>query len=51
LSDKLGQSPALARVLGPLRVPGGTVQRQVFTEAIPKLVKELNLGLYLPPGP
>jgi mono/diheme cytochrome c family protein len=43
LSEKLEQSPALSRTLGPLRVPGGTVQRQVFTDAIPEMVKALKL--------
>jgi hypothetical protein len=50
-SEKLSQSPALLRVLGPLRIPGGTVQRQVFTEAIPTLVQELKLGVLVTPTP
>jgi hypothetical protein len=51
LSAKLAQSSSLLRVLGPLRVSGGTVQRQVFTESIPELVRELKLGLLLPLRP
>jgi hypothetical protein len=49
-SERLNQSAVLARILGPLRVLGGTVQRQVFTDAFPELVRELNLGTYLPPA-
>jgi mono/diheme cytochrome c family protein len=45
----LDQSPGLGRTLGPLRVPGGTVQRQVFLGAFPNLVQELKLGTYLSP--
>jgi hypothetical protein len=44
LSTKLAESASLLRVLGPLRIPGGSVQRQVFTQAIPALVGELKLG-------
>jgi mono/diheme cytochrome c family protein/DNA-directed RNA polymerase subunit RPC12/RpoP len=44
-------SPELRRCLGPLQVPGGTVQRQVFTEAIPLLVSEWQLGQLLSPPP
>jgi hypothetical protein len=50
-SEKLSQSPSLLRVLGPLRIPGGTVQRQVFTESIPALVQELKLGVLVSPVP
>jgi hypothetical protein len=49
-SDKLARSPSLLRVLGPLRVPGGTVQRQVFTDSMPALVEELKLGVLSPPN-
>jgi hypothetical protein len=42
LSERLDRSALLARTLGALRVPGGTIQRQVFTEAFPELVRELN---------
>ncbi len=50
LTNSLDQSSALARTLGPLKVPGGSVQRQVFTDAFPDLVRELNRGTYLPPA-
>jgi hypothetical protein len=49
LVDRLDQSAALARTLGPLKIPGGTVQRQVFADAFPDLVRQLNLGTYLAP--
>jgi hypothetical protein len=49
LAERLNQSAALARTLGPLKVSGGTVQREVFVEAFPGLVRELNLGTYLAP--
>ncbi len=44
LSRRLNESADLARELGPLRIPGGTVQRQVFNDAFASLVKELGLG-------
>jgi tetratricopeptide (TPR) repeat protein len=43
----LDRQPALAKALGPLRVEGGTVQRQVFVDAFPDLVETLRLGRYL----
>ena len=49
LTGRLDQSATLARTLGPLKVPGGSVQRQVFTESFPKLVRELNGGTYVAP--
>jgi hypothetical protein len=49
LSARLNESAVLARTLGPLKVPDGTVQRQVFNEALPDLVRELALGTYLRP--
>jgi hypothetical protein len=49
LSEQLDRSAVLARTLGPLRIQGGTVQRQVFTEAFPELVRELHLGTHLRP--
>jgi tetratricopeptide (TPR) repeat protein/mono/diheme cytochrome c family protein len=45
----LDRSPYLAKHLGPLRVDGGTIQRQVFVDAFPELVSELRLGKYLEP--
>ena len=50
LSARLDQSAVLARTLGPLKVPGGTVQRLTFNDAFADLVRELRLGTYLPPG-
>jgi hypothetical protein len=49
LSGRLDDSAVLARILGALKVPGGTVQRQVFNDAFPDLVRELGLGSYLRP--
>jgi mono/diheme cytochrome c family protein len=50
LSARLNGSAALARTVGQLTVPGGTVQRSVFNDAFPGLVRELRLGTYLQPG-
>jgi hypothetical protein len=47
---RLEESAELARVLGPLKVPGGTVQRQVFTDAFGDIVRVLQLGTYQSPG-
>ncbi|MGH7171708.1 MAG: hypothetical protein ACRELF_04100 [Gemmataceae bacterium] len=47
-ASRLDQSAVLGRRLGPLRVSGGTVQRQVFNDTFADLVHELNLGVYLP---
>jgi hypothetical protein len=41
---RLDETPELGRTLGPLRTPGGTVQRQVFIDAFPALVRQLRLG-------
>jgi hypothetical protein len=49
LSERFDQSALLARTLGALRVQGGTVQRQVFLDAFPDLVRELRLGTHLRP--
>ena len=43
----LERAPRLALLLGPLRVEGGTVQRTVFVDAFPDLVRELRLGTHL----
>jgi hypothetical protein len=43
-SRRLSESATLTRLLGALQVRGGTVQRQVFTEAFPDLVRELGVG-------
>jgi tetratricopeptide (TPR) repeat protein/mono/diheme cytochrome c family protein len=44
LRKALERSPRLAQELGPLQVEGGTVQRQVFVDAFPDVVRELRLG-------
>jgi hypothetical protein len=44
------QPAKLSRVLGPLKVKGGTAQRQVFTDAFGEIVRELGLGTYHRPG-
>jgi mono/diheme cytochrome c family protein len=41
---RLGTSTSFGRALGALKVPGGTIQRSVFQEAFPDLVRELKLG-------
>src|SRR5262249_41947037 len=41
---RLSGSLALSRLLGPLKVKGGTVQRQLFVDAFPELVTTFNLG-------
>lgn len=43
----LDSSPRLARTLGTLKLPGGTVQRSAFTENFREAVQELNLGSVL----
>ncbi|MGE3807725.1 MAG: tetratricopeptide repeat protein, partial [Gemmataceae bacterium] len=45
----LEQEPRLAKELGPLRVPGGTIQRQVFVAVFPELVSTLRLGTIVDP--
>src|SRR4029077_17889233 len=47
LLKALERFPHLAKELGPLRVDGGTVQRQVFVDAFGDLVEALKLGTYL----
>jgi tetratricopeptide (TPR) repeat protein len=44
----LERSPDLARQLGPLKVEGGTVQRQVFVASFEDAVRALRLGTPLP---
>src|SRR5262249_35817337 len=39
---RLEQLALLGRTLGPLRVSGGTVQRQVFNDTFPDLARELS---------
>ncbi len=43
-AERLRRSALLNRLLGPLQVKGGTVQRQVFLTVFPDLVRELRLG-------
>ena len=42
------QDTALSKVLGPLKVEGGTIQRTVFVDAFADLVRELKLGEPIP---
>src|SRR5262249_39383496 len=41
---RLATSAAMRRLLGPLNVKGGTVQRQVFQTAFADLLREFHLG-------
>jgi WD40 repeat protein len=43
-AKRLRAVPGLTRTLGPLQARGGTVQRQVFLDAFPELVRELRIG-------
>lgn len=43
-SARLSRLPALARILGPLNVKGGTVQRVAFVNVLPELMREFGLG-------
>jgi mono/diheme cytochrome c family protein len=47
LVKAMDRSPALARVLGVLKVEGGTIQRQVFVQVFGDLVQELRIGVTL----
>jgi tetratricopeptide (TPR) repeat protein/mono/diheme cytochrome c family protein len=44
----LERTPEMAKHLGPLRVAGGTVQRQVFVDAFADVVQALQVGQVLP---
>ncbi|MGE3807474.1 MAG: c-type cytochrome domain-containing protein, partial [Gemmataceae bacterium] len=44
LRHRLEKSPALARVLGPLNVKSGTVQREAFLKILPDALREFGLG-------
>lgn len=44
LRKRFAKSVTLARLMGPLAIPGGTVQRDVFTENFPAVVQDLGLG-------
>jgi WD40 repeat protein/mono/diheme cytochrome c family protein len=41
--QRLGRSPSLARLLGPLMVKGGSVSRDAFVGAFPELVRAFRL--------
>jgi tetratricopeptide (TPR) repeat protein/mono/diheme cytochrome c family protein len=49
LLQALDRSPRLAKNLGILRVPGATIQRQVFASLFPDIVRVLKLGEFLRP--
>jgi mono/diheme cytochrome c family protein len=52
LAARLKEAPALGRILGPLRLVGGTVQRQVFEDGFGDLVRAFHLdGAGLSSGP
>ncbi len=42
--EQLAQSATLARSLGALKIPGGTIQRQVFTDAFAEIIRHLETG-------
>ncbi len=44
LLSRLKAAPGVQRLLGALQSPRGNVQRQVFEESYPRLVRELKLG-------
>jgi WD40 repeat protein/mono/diheme cytochrome c family protein len=50
LQPRLASSANLARNLGPLRVSGGTVARQVVVQTFVDVVEELRLGTPFQPG-
>ncbi|MBM4069416.1 MAG: tetratricopeptide repeat protein [Planctomycetes bacterium] len=47
LLEALRARPQLAQSLGPLRVAGGTVQRQAFVDSFGDLVEALRIGTHL----
>jgi mono/diheme cytochrome c family protein len=47
LLKALDRSPELGRVLGPLKVDGGTIQRQQVVKIFPDLVRELKVGSFI----
>ena len=47
LVKALERFPHLAKHLGPLRIDGGTVQRQVFVDTFQEVVESLALGKYV----
>src|SRR5262249_24378959 len=49
LLKALERSPHLAKQLGPLRLEGGTIQRQVFVDAFADITRAVKLGDFLEP--
>src|SRR5262245_23804204 len=47
LLQGLERYPHVAKLLGPLRVDGGTIQRSVFVDSFPELAEALRLGRHL----
>ncbi|MBW3598859.1 MAG: hypothetical protein KY475_16490 [Planctomycetes bacterium] len=50
LQKRLDQHVSLQRVLGPLRVAGGSIGRDAFDEFFGKLAAELRMGQYIAPS-
>jgi WD40 repeat protein len=50
IRPRLSASENLSRNLGPLRVPGGTVSRQVLVQGFVDVVREFHLGTPFQPG-
>jgi cytochrome c553/outer membrane protein assembly factor BamB len=50
LLPRLASSPILAKSFGALKVPGGTVPRQVVAQAFGDLVRDLRIGAVIQPG-
>lgn len=46
LLQGLDRSPLLGKLFGPLRIEGGTIQRQVYIDCFPELVETFRLGAY-----
>jgi mono/diheme cytochrome c family protein len=51
LAEQLKQSPALARLLGPLKVKGGTVQRTVVVASFADIAREVRRTAARAPAP
>ena len=51
LLDGLAREAELARKLGALRTPGGSVKREVYVAAFPLLAETLQLGSFVIPDP
>ena len=48
LQKRFAESVTLGRLMGPLAIEGGTVHRDVFTEAFASVVQDLELGKAVP---